>query len=129
MSTNRPPAPEGSDLDTFQRIVGEWQTRTFPNADNISVARHLEEEAAEVVDAAVMYAIDLSTGYAPEETTTAMIQEEAADCLLLLMTLANRNGFSLFDAAQEKFAINQQRTWNVVADGGYTKHGEEPTNA
>lgn len=98
-------------LDELQRNVGEWGNATFPNANNDTITSHFLEEADELTNAAH---IDLDG--------IGNIEEEAADCLLLLLHLAHRNRFSLFDAAVVKMAINEKRTWNVIAKGGHTKH-------
>jgi NTP pyrophosphatase (non-canonical NTP hydrolase) len=95
----------GNDLDRVQRIVGEWGTKTFPAATNESIVAHLRDEACEL----------LADG--------SDLAEEAADCLLLLLHLAHRNGFSLFDAAGAKFAVNVGRDWQTEPnERGYMSH-------
>jgi len=118
-------APEGrtvepnNDLDRIQRIIGEWGSRTFPQATNDSIAAHLEDEAMELREVAGQQHEPLLRSEKYE------LAQEAADCLLLLLHLAHRNGFSLFDAAAAKFAVNERRTWQAEPnDRGYMGHVE-----
>ena len=89
-------------LDEFQRDVVAWQQRTFPNATVGTIISHLQEEIAELAE--------LPSG------------EEAADVFMLLLALAGWMDFKLSDAAEAKFAVNQERRWTVTAPGGHTKH-------
>lgn len=103
-----------SDLDELQRQIGEWGYATFPSATDRSVLAHFLEEAIELNNAI------LSRDW---DDPTANIAEEAADCATLIIQLAHRNGFSLFEAVRKKFDVNQRRTWHQV-DAGYSKHDE-----
>jgi NTP pyrophosphatase (non-canonical NTP hydrolase) len=73
----------------------------FPEQTPRSCASHLLQEAAELYCAP-----------SPKEA-----QDEAADCLMLLVTFAARSGFSLAEALEHKFARVQQRSWARGADG------------
>ena len=104
-------------LDAVQKQVGEWGVATFPNATPTSITAHLQEETDELES--------LCTPQPPEGMAeSSEIAKEAADCLLLLLHVAHREGFSLMDAALAKFAINQGRTWAPTPDGRYSKHVE-----
>ena len=109
--------------DQFQRRVGTWGERTFPDSTLRSIMAHLREEVAELHDAVERQEVHDDI----EERTTGAyrheIAEEAADVLMLVLHLSHRCGFSLHHAAREKFAENQLRTWRD--DGrGYAKHVE-----
>lgn len=101
-------------MDDLQCKIGEWGERTFPEATADTIMAHLQEEVAELGDAVYRRASD--------ET-----EEEAADVLLLLLHLAHRFGFSLFDAACVKMARNENRTW-APAEDGYWKHQDAPAD-
>jgi NTP pyrophosphatase (non-canonical NTP hydrolase) len=106
----------------FTTRVGQWAERTFPQATPVSIARHLQEEAAELLTACEQHAEDLANGCdALASGSLDRIREEAADVQLLLTHLPYRLGFDLQAAAEEKFAVNQGRTWEPV-EGGYSKH-------
>lgn len=108
-----------NDLDRVQRQVGEWGNRTFPQATNESIVRHLADEAGELL---TVVADQREPLLLTEEQDLA---EEAADCLLLLLHLAHRNEFSLFDVAAAKFAVNVGRHWQTERnDRGYFAHVE-----
>jgi NTP pyrophosphatase (non-canonical NTP hydrolase) len=109
-----------TDLDELQRDVGEWGNRTFPAATNESIFAHLRDEVDEV-DFAVN---DLRNPFHHPPEDLFALGEECADCLMLLLHLAHRNGFSLIEEARKKFAINQQRTWTTDSGNGYIKHDE-----
>lgn len=101
-----------NDLDRVQAIVGKWANETFPDADNDSITSHLTDEVEELANAAHVDAEGMGN-----------IEEEAADCLLLLLHLAHRNGFSLFDAAAVKHSLNTARTWQTERnERGYYAH-------
>lgn len=91
------------DLRAFQHQVNDWQLETFPDSTLASVLAHLREEHDELQ-------LDPSA-------------EECADVFLLLLTVANKQGFSLSEAVWSKFFINRQRTWHQTKHG-YRKHTE-----
>lgn len=94
----------------FSEIV-EWQRETFPNASTIGAARHLLEEAHELVAAV-------------ESDEFGLAEEEAADVLLLLLSVCDKIGANLLEAARTKLDKNRQRTWHATPDG-YFKHDTE----
>ena len=105
-------------LHDLQATVYDWGTATFPDATNGSIAAHLRSEVTEL-----QAAISLQNMKEPwEPDYLAGVAEEAADCLLLLLHLAQRLGFDLQLAAQEKFAVNQERSWNTPDPAGFTRH-------
>ena len=87
-------------LDELQREIGEWGDATFPMSTIDSVMSHLSEEFVEFFD-------DWRNGRDEQEI-------EAADCLVLLMHYAHKNGFSLSDAVERKMSINRTRTWSTT---------------
>ena len=94
-----------SDLRTFQREVHQWAGRTFKTQSVPSKLDHLEDEVREL----------------KENPTDPM---EMADILLLLLGIAEMQGVDLWEAAQQKHAINQTRTWGAPDERGVSKHVE-----
>lgn len=92
----------GPDMNDFQKRVSAWQDKTFPWATADSVIAHLKREMVEL-----------------DEDRT---EEEAADCLLLLIGFANKTGFDLFQAAEEKFKVVQLREYGEPDDEGVSEH-------
>jgi NTP pyrophosphatase (non-canonical NTP hydrolase) len=93
----------------FQEYVSAWAEETFPEATRESVAHHLAEEVTELHDAALAGEREALPG-------------EAADCLLLLLHLAEQEGFDLLDAARTKHDINRRREWGEPDVSGVSHH-------
>lgn len=98
-----------ANLDDMQLVVGQWAEATFPQATKGSIVAHLRREVEELAASAHL---------GPPEDE----EREAADCLLLLLHFAHRRSFSLFAAAAEKFAANQQRQWGQPDSEGVVEH-------
>lgn len=105
-----------SDLDDLQFAVGTWATTTFPRATPTSIVAHLKRECDE-----------LARAIAQDERSPAAVAEEAADCLLLLLHLADTLDFSLLDATEDKQHTNEDRTWGTPDREGVVEHVREVT--
>lgn len=92
-------------MDDLQKQVGLWGLATFPEATRESIFAHLREEVDELVTA-------------PGGGATA---EEAADCLLLLLHIAHRGGFSLYGEALRKFKVIETSEYRMDPVKGYRK--------
>lgn len=95
--------------DSFRELVvdqSKWSQETFgTDAERgpMGALRHLEKEAVE----------------AQEAVGTPKLQEELADCFLLLLDANRRAGFRPWDlmkAAHAKMIINKTRTWPKPTD-------------
>lgn len=110
------------DFPAFAKEVQQWQRETFPGGSGLGAARHLLEEAGELVEA--LEPVKEGTITAALERDREM-RKEAADCLLLLIAVAGLEGFDLLEAAREKMKINRARTWETSSgEKGYRKHIE-----
>lgn len=87
----------------FQTAVGTWADSVFTQSTPQSVCAHLSDEVVELKEA-------------PDDPS------EAADCLLLLLHLAHKQGFDLLAEAQRKHEINTQRNWGRPDERGVVKH-------
>ena len=87
----------------FQTEVGQWADSKFTKSTPQSVCAHLSDEAAELQAA-------------PDDPS------EAADCLLLLLHLAHKQGFDLLAEARRKHQINTERNWGTPDERGVVKH-------
>jgi ParB-like chromosome segregation protein Spo0J len=103
------PATVPAGWKEFAEFVEQWGQKTFPDATPDSVASHLMEEARE---------LDAHPG----------AMDEAADCLLLLIQLADRQGESLLEAARRKMQVNLERTWGEPEENGVVHHVDESPN-
>lgn len=97
------------DLEKLFTLHGEWSDKTFgSHRDATPTLAHLAREVSEL----------------RSEPTDL---EEYADCLLLLMDAARREGFSLDDillATAAKFVVNTRRTWGEPDAEGVVEHVE-----
>jgi NTP pyrophosphatase (non-canonical NTP hydrolase) len=89
-----------TEMDALQRSIGEWANTTFPDHTDQSIFKHLLEEVDELTDA-----------YHEWGSQPRSLDEEAADVVILLMTLMHRRGISLGGAIAAKQAINERREW------------------
>lgn len=106
-----------SELTGFQREVGAWADGTFPQSDWHSIITHLRAEVDELREA-----VGQSPSYEP---VSVEARKEAADCLLLLLHFAHKEGFDLVAEARIKHEANMRRTWETDAGAkGYWKHVE-----
>lgn len=99
--------------ERFQSEVGAWAEQTFPQSTNKSIITHLHREVAELESCEIFGA------------PMSFWQDEAADCLLLLLHLAHRQGFDLLAAGVAKFRVNQRREWGAIDAEGVVERVRE----
>lgn len=88
------------------QTIAQWGTKTFGDAASVkSYALRAQEELAELIDA-------IEVGE-PDKN----IAHEAADVTILLHRIAGTLGLELYDAVDEKMAINRKREWVPSGDG------------
>lgn len=92
-------------VNYFHAVVSAWQHRTFPDANSNSIFTHFLKEVNELHNALL------------NPTPPHNIAEEAADCYLLLIALADHQGFDLELAAEQKMTVNRNRTWTDQGGG------------
>lgn len=94
-------------LNELQKAVGIWQNETFGYLSTAEAKfAHLKKEVKEL-----------------GENLDDPI--EAADCVLLILGIAECKGYSLWDALQTKFEINKNRKWGLPDADGSVQHIEE----
>lgn len=92
-------------IDELQRMIGQWSVSTFgAEVPYAAIIAHLRKEVKELAN--------------------SQEPEEAADCLILLLALAHRMGFSLEFEALRKHHVNMMRKWEPT-DEGFWRHVEE----
>ncbi|NOS86037.1 MAG: DUF550 domain-containing protein [Ignavibacteria bacterium] len=97
----------------FNDIVN-FQTTTFPNATLNSKLCHLREEMFELYEAC-----NIKNGN---------VEDEFADCFLLLTGAFHKAGFNFSDIERiirHKLKINKQRKWQEPDTNGVVKHIKE----
>jgi len=114
-------------MDTLQDEIGQWGDATFgKDHKGKACLAHFFREVVELAQAAGMFdellaaCIDRKRSHdspCPEEAP-----EEAADCVLLLLQFAYREGFSLQAEIVKKHAVNRQRKWGQPDEDGVVEH-------
>lgn len=96
------------ELDLLQYRLHRWGRETFAERADLlgPILTHLQREVGELV---------ADPG-----------PEEAADVFLLLMRVASIQGFSLIDAALEKFEVLKRREWGEPDAEGVIEHIRPP---
>lgn len=101
----------GASLARWQEVIGAWARRTFRHTD-AGILKHLEGEEFDEFRRAI---------------GTAELREEAADVVILLLSLAFEQGWSLEHAVRDKHLTNAGRTWGSPDANGVSHHvGHEP---
>lgn len=80
----------------LEKRINKWQNDTFPKSDSFSKMKHLKKEIVELEEA-----LDHADP----------LDEELADCAILLIGIAGKNGINLKRAIRKKFSINKKREW------------------
>ena len=91
--------------------ITEWRKKTFPKSDDISTYNHLIREVKEL-------------GEALEYGPIGPIKKEIADCVILLIGLADVLNIDILQAVKEKHQINVKRQWGSPDEYGVVEHIE-----
>ena len=110
----------------LQDRVGKWGERTFPTSTEESIFAHMIDECMELGEAMEEY--DRGSLTTDPLVVKGKVAEEAADVYLLLLHLAHRYNIDLHEAAEEKFAVVQKRTYTTDSGRGYVRHDAESAN-
>lgn len=110
-------------FEEFQAIYGEWSDKAWPKSDRESIASHFREEVLEFAGG-LKDEDTIGNDFVIKVVEPSHDPEEAADCLLLLLNHAHKEGYNLFNEALKKAEINLKRNWDVTDEGGHghSKH-------
>lgn len=108
--------PESNDLWWLQRSVGMWCKKQFPDQDAGAIALHFSEEAIELQAAVIAY-----MRHGPNPSTQSAIGEEIADCIILLLTLADHVGVVSSREVRKKMRENYKAKFALDESVGYHK--------
>lgn len=106
MTTNTNTVQTWDNWQDIQNEIGEFTDKTFGQSTVESKFEHLREELDEVIAD-------------PKD------ELEWADCLILLLDAARREGFDMTDlhkAITKKMEINRARKWGSADENGVVKH-------
>lgn len=103
-------------MDVLQQEIGAWADKTFPDQTDHRVMAHLREEFEELAGCVAASAVG--------PVLIDDLAVEIADCMILLLCLADRLNVSTDLAIREKMRINRERTWAFDPAYGYDKKVE-----
>ena len=109
------------ELQRLMDEVSEWQHKTFESVECVNIAEHLRLEAIELKESIEIHNEKGTMG------TFWNMEEELADCLILLISCSKKAGFSAHDlilAGTKKLMINKKRTWGKQNENGTYTHIE-----
>ena len=103
---------------TFEELVLEvqaWQRKTFPRETPMGITKQFITEALE------LYTV------VDNECPIENIEEEIADCMLLLIGLAGKLSIDklhidIMKSLEKKHVINTKRDWGKMNDQGFVEH-------
>jgi NTP pyrophosphatase (non-canonical NTP hydrolase) len=98
-----------SPWERLRKQVAAWSDRTFTQRNVTAKARHLLEEASELL-------------HAVEHDNPYSIGEELADILMLAIHIAHCKQIDLYQALREKFEVVQIREWLAPDENGVIRH-------
>lgn len=104
-------------LDEFQKEVGEWGEVTFPKSYINSVIDHFDDESKELIG---NFKDEEGNRFSFVSYTNA--DEEAADCVLLLLHYCHKRDISLMQLMEDKMKVNRERKWGKPDERGVVRH-------
>lgn len=110
-----------------QQTIGEWAESTFKHTQG-GIALHLLSEAVELCMAAgCAYGCmrSIFEDAIANKKPTAMVEEEAADVVILVSALAHHAGFELSRVVDAKMEVNRARRWGEPNVHGISEHTDD----
>jgi NTP pyrophosphatase (non-canonical NTP hydrolase) len=102
-------------MKNFQNYIGGFQRITFPTSTPLSMSKHLQREADELVNELEQSDIAIR----PEH-----VHDELADIFILCIGIAYLIGVSLMECVIKKMAVNVNRKWKAPDKDGVIEHQE-----
>jgi len=102
------------DLWRLQKQIGYWCGKVFPDQNHQTIEAHFQEEVQELHMAVFMPFDD-------EPTVQAEVGEEIADCIILLLALAENLGIVASQEVNKKMTKNFRSDFALDPSKGYHK--------
>ena len=109
-------------FDELEATVAQWhQDRNLlDGSSDYKQAHKLREEAEELLEDIKH---NLAAASEPKYFKKVDLRDELGDCLVVLINIATRNHFNLYEALEYSFAKIKDRTGTMV-DGLFVKEGD-----
>jgi hypothetical protein len=109
----------------LQALIGDWAEETFPEHSDLGIVLHTGEEYRELLGMMDGRLAVFDGAPEPAIAYEDELRDRIADLLILLFTLAHRNGIDVAGAVLSKHDVNKGRRWAFDPERGYTRHVEE----
>jgi NTP pyrophosphatase (non-canonical NTP hydrolase) len=96
------------DLWKWQKRIGYWCKQTFPDNTPQTIEAHFQEETQELRRALF-------------SCSTEAVGEEIADCIILLLSLADELEINASEHVAKKFSEVVKQKWELDPEKGYHK--------
>ena len=109
-------------LEDIIYMIGQWSEETFKKQSSVSKLKHLQKEVVELIEECEKDRNDA--------LTSININLEFADCFILLLDAARKEGLNAEDiliTIAHKMKINKERKWGPPDKDGVVQHIREET--
>lgn len=103
------------DLWRIQKSIGYWCSKTFPDQNEQTIEAHFQEEANELHHA--VFGLQIGQERA--------VGKEIADCIILLLALAEHLGIKASEEVRNKMTENYRAAFEYDPNRGYHKRVKE----
>ena len=100
-------------MDDLQKEINNWAVEALPAATTLAHYEKLQKEVLELGDA-------LRNRHSAKHDAG----QEIADCIMILLAIAQKNGYSAAEEIRKKFEINKKRKWGPPDANGVYQHLE-----
>lgn len=113
-------------LKQWQKRIGTWAKAEFPDHTSQSIAAHTLREAIELAEATGMGIVEIMDQVSWQLNQYGNkrhdVGEERADCMILLLTMAEFEGGDIEMELEAKHTVNMVREWGPKDALGVSEH-------
>jgi NTP pyrophosphatase (non-canonical NTP hydrolase) len=107
------------DMLAIQKAIGEWSDEQFGKDESrfFGMYNHLVQEMGELRMEVASLEMQGGAEKMLRKDRGVYAAGEIADCIMLLLDMANKLGVDMEKAVLTKLETNKQRTWTLSSDG------------
>lgn len=109
-------------FDVLEESVAQWHRdrNLIEGSTDFQQGRKLQEEVEELIEDIKH---NIAAADAPKYYNKVDLRDELGDCLVVLINIATRNNFILYEALEYSFAKIKERKGKMI-DGLFVKDGD-----